>query len=271
MAKKPRVQKPKPEPKNFREALKRLTAKQRAFVVAYLSSPATRFNATQSAIDAGYSAKTAYSMGEENLRKPEIRRAIDFGLEEAGLSPAQAVARLEEHAKATLEDFITLRPVYSRPMVSMQLWEAKAYVDSQVESLQAAVDALLTASSPDKTDEARIRNDLARFKRYAEFFSQPRMAEGKPRPWFDDELVDVPWFEESRLEPELDFDKARRAGKLHLLRKLEWKQHGPSIELHPVQEAIVKLMHKQGQFTKKVDITSGGAPIKVLEIKDVDV
>lgn len=31
-------------------------------------------NATQAAIRAGYSEKTAYSIGDENLKKPEIKK-----------------------------------------------------------------------------------------------------------------------------------------------------------------------------------------------------
>jgi len=45
-----------------------LTPKQEAFVREYLID----LNATQAAIRAGYSAKTAYSVGHENLSKPEI-------------------------------------------------------------------------------------------------------------------------------------------------------------------------------------------------------
>jgi len=49
-----------------------LTDKQKRFVEEYLLD----LNATQAAIRAGYSAKTAGSIGEENLRKPEIAAAI---------------------------------------------------------------------------------------------------------------------------------------------------------------------------------------------------
>ena len=38
-------------------------------------------NATQAAIRAGYSPKTAYSIGEENLKKPELKAYIDEQLE----------------------------------------------------------------------------------------------------------------------------------------------------------------------------------------------
>lgn len=49
-----------------------LTPKQRRFVDEYLID----LNATQAAIRAKYSVKTAASIGEENLRKPEIAEAV---------------------------------------------------------------------------------------------------------------------------------------------------------------------------------------------------
>lgn len=49
-----------------------MTPKQQRFIEEYLVD----LNATQAAIRAGYSAKTAYSIGEENLKKPEIRDAL---------------------------------------------------------------------------------------------------------------------------------------------------------------------------------------------------
>lgn len=50
-----------------------LNPKQRAFCLQYLVD----FNATQSAIRAGYSKKTAYSIGWELLKKPEIQDFIN--------------------------------------------------------------------------------------------------------------------------------------------------------------------------------------------------
>lgn len=52
----------------------KLTAKQDAFVKAYLLNGG---NATQAAISAGYSEKTAKSIGQENLTKPDIKKAIE--------------------------------------------------------------------------------------------------------------------------------------------------------------------------------------------------
>lgn len=50
-----------------------LTARQKRFCDEYLVD----LNATQAAIRAGYSKKTAYSIGVENLKKPEIKKYIE--------------------------------------------------------------------------------------------------------------------------------------------------------------------------------------------------
>ena len=54
-------------------AEKKLTAKQQRFCDEYLID----LNATQAAIRAGYSKKTAYAIGQENLNKLEIKKQID--------------------------------------------------------------------------------------------------------------------------------------------------------------------------------------------------
>lgn len=51
----------------------KLTAKQERFIDEYLID----LNATQAAIRAGYSEKTAYAIGNENLKKPDIQNVIN--------------------------------------------------------------------------------------------------------------------------------------------------------------------------------------------------
>ena len=55
----------------------KLTDKQSAFVREYLIDK----NGTQAAIRAGYSKKTAGQIAEENLKKPEIKAAVQKGME----------------------------------------------------------------------------------------------------------------------------------------------------------------------------------------------
>lgn len=81
---------------------KGLTNKQQAFVAHYLRD----FNATQAAIRAGYSARTASAIGSENLRKPLISRAIQDHLDGLKVGADEVLYRLGEHARGTMEDFI---------------------------------------------------------------------------------------------------------------------------------------------------------------------
>jgi len=58
--------------------LAKLTLKQKRFADEYIISG----NATQAAIEAGYSKKTAGQIGEQNLKKLEIKKYIDKRLKE---------------------------------------------------------------------------------------------------------------------------------------------------------------------------------------------
>ena len=81
----------------------RLTDKQAAFVREYVAD----HNATQAAIRAGYSQSTAYSIGWENLRKPEIAEAIteyESALaDEIGITKQWILERLREVAERCLQ------------------------------------------------------------------------------------------------------------------------------------------------------------------------
>lgn len=56
----------------------KLTAKQRKFIDSYVECG----NATQAALDAGYAKKAAYQSGAENLKKPQIKTAIEKRMKE---------------------------------------------------------------------------------------------------------------------------------------------------------------------------------------------
>ena len=88
-----------------------LTAKQEIFCIKYFE---TR-NATQSALFAKYSPKTAYIIGHENLRKPKIiSRLNELKAQAKEITPAGAIASVEERkeilseiSRGRLADFIT--------------------------------------------------------------------------------------------------------------------------------------------------------------------
>lgn len=83
----------------------KLTGKQEMFCQEYIID----FNATQAAIRAGYSEKTAYSIGQENLNKPEIQARIaelkKVRMEKLGITQERV---LQEYARIAFLDISKL-------------------------------------------------------------------------------------------------------------------------------------------------------------------
>lgn len=109
-----------------------LTAKQRMFVAEYLID----LNATQAAIRAGYSVKTARQMGEENLSKPDIQGAIQKAMEErAKRTQITQDAVLEKLWKICSDDiknylsFKTVKTVVERDDDGKPIIDYKTVVD----------------------------------------------------------------------------------------------------------------------------------------------
>lgn len=78
--------------------IKDVTTKQKRFADEYLIDS----NATQAAIRAGYSKKTAYSIGVENLSKPEIRAYIDERLSEISSANIASATEVMEYLTSVL-------------------------------------------------------------------------------------------------------------------------------------------------------------------------
>lgn len=84
----------------------KLTAKQKRFVEEYLID----LNATQAAIRAGYSAKTAKDIGCENLAKPNIQEVLSQKMAErskrTGISQDRIVLELARIAFMKMTDIV---------------------------------------------------------------------------------------------------------------------------------------------------------------------
>lgn len=79
-----------------------LSTKQIAFIDHYL----THWNATKAATDAGYSARSARSIGSENLTKPDIQAAIAERLAELKMRADEVLVRLAGHARGSMAPFL---------------------------------------------------------------------------------------------------------------------------------------------------------------------
>lgn len=86
-----------------------LTRRQRAFVEEYLVD----LNGAQAAIRAGYSARTARQIAEENLSKPDIAAEIETAIrarsERTGITADQVLERWWAIANADVNDIIQFR------------------------------------------------------------------------------------------------------------------------------------------------------------------
>ena len=81
----------------------KINEKQQAFCREYLKD----YNATQAAIRAGYSKKTAYSIGPENLNKPVIRAYLKELLDQIKTNDLLTAERyIEELNKFTFVDIM---------------------------------------------------------------------------------------------------------------------------------------------------------------------
>lgn len=83
-------------------AERKLTARQKKFIAEYVQC----LNASEAARRAGYSEKTAYSIGSENLRKPEIYNEVQRLFKEHAMSPEEIVGRLAAQARGDVGDFL---------------------------------------------------------------------------------------------------------------------------------------------------------------------
>ncbi len=101
-----------------------LTPKQQRFVEEYLID----LNATQAAIRAGYSEKTAYSIGQRLLKHVEVQAAIAAAQEErskkTGIDAEWLLKRLGNEVEADLADLYAddgnLKPVHEWPLIWRQ-------------------------------------------------------------------------------------------------------------------------------------------------------
>lgn len=101
-----------------------MNAKQARFVEEYLLD----LNATQAAIRAGYSAKTAYSQAERLLRNVEVQKAVleakTARSEKTGVDATWLLDRLATESTADIADLYSedgnVKPVHQWPLIWRQ-------------------------------------------------------------------------------------------------------------------------------------------------------
>ncbi|PXY84358.1 terminase small subunit [Lactobacillus melliventris] len=97
----------------------KLTVKQQKFCDEYIRSG----NATEAALKAGYRSRTAYSIGNENLKKPELKKYIEEKIKEIESAKLATAQETLEYLTSVMrgeqtETVVTAKGIYKNVEVS---------------------------------------------------------------------------------------------------------------------------------------------------------
>lgn len=225
-----------------------LTPKQRLFVAEYLKD----LNATQAALRAGYSPRTAFRIGAENLQKPATRLAID-----------SAIALRVERVEVTTDD------------VLRELWRiAKADPGEIIEHRRVCCRFCWglgfkyqrTANERQRDHREHERRELAKLvgensEAVEEFDEQGGVGfDARKEPNLDcpecfGEGISEVFVKDTRL-----LSPAARA----LYAGVKTTKDGIEIKLHPKDKALELVGRHIGMFPSKVELTGkDGGPVEV--------
>ena len=199
------------------------------------------WNCTQAAIRAGYSEKTAYAIGWENLRKPEIKSAIDSRLTELSLSAGQTTKLISEIAETRMNEFMRVStvPVRQRKeayanVVAQNLRDEIALVEGQVARVK-------------KKDAGPLRRMLSKMRVQLVEMELEVQRHGKLAVVY----VDGPLVLQQVVELDLvALAQAKQGGRIKSWTPTE---HGIKVELYDAAAALRDLGRVHGIFEKDND------------------
>lgn len=217
-----------------------LTAKQQRFVQEYLID----LNATQAAIRAGYSERTARKIGQENLTKPDIQAAIQEAqnqrAERTEISADMVLQRWWDIATADPNELIHLRRLncrYCHGIDHQYQWKDE---DEFQRSIQSAIASAQAESIKQGKDVAPVMPDDAGG------YGFDRLADPHP---------DCP---NCRGEGHADLhieDTLKLKGKARLLYAgIKPTAAGIEIKMHDQDKALENVARHLGMFKDKLEV-----------------
>lgn len=226
---------------------KKLTAKEKRFCEEYMID----FNATQAAIRAGYSEKTARQIGYENLTKPYIRDFINQKLREKSLKAEETAKLITDIAKSSLNDFFTIRQVEHTPRVIKTLKELIKILREEIKFADEYAAQAQLNEDETKHHEAQQkyrRRDILRYQ--LELKRNPNATR-----IVDGETVFID-------HAELDMVKLVKAKESGRIKSVSHTQFGIKVEMYAADAALIAMARMHGLFIDKTEITGkGGEPL----------
>jgi phage terminase small subunit len=213
-----------------------MTDKQKRFCEEYLRD----FNLTQAAIRAGYSKDTAYAIGWENLRKPEIKAAIDERLKDLTLSSEGTLKSISDIARASLNDYFVVREVVRTPRVEKPLKEIIKEIEDTIEDEDKFIKKA-KITNPDEIEAHKKNQEQRRrqiIKLQIELERNPgatQFVDGKS------ELVKI---------AELDVVKLVNDKEAGRIKSVKHSEYGLNVEMYSADTALRDLAKIHGLYEK---------------------
>ncbi|KAA9333390.1 terminase small subunit [Hymenobacter busanensis] len=212
------------------------TTKQQRFVEEYCVDG----NATQAAKRAGYSPSTAYSIGSENLKKPEIKAAIAERLASLALGPAEVTKMTSEIAQSRLNDYMVIREVQGYEQVEQYVTVLISHARNEIKHLEAFIGRNKLTKESRKPFDEKI---AALYEKIAEY-------EFEVDKWGDDVTRLVPGRPVVRRVAELDLVALAEAKDGGRIKSFKHTKEGVVVETYAADAALDKLARMHGLYEK---------------------
>ncbi|TGE08765.1 terminase small subunit [Hymenobacter fodinae] len=234
-------------------------------------------NATQAAIRAGFSAKTARQMGSWLLTNIDIRNAVDERLKTLAMTADEAVKHIGDIAKTRLNDYLKVETRTRRPTIQQPLGEAidqleaelafeKKYTTRSLEVLQLQGDELKEYQAERNRVHKRLQLQIIRFE--CELSENPEATRDIDGPPEEYEAVQV------------DMVALAKTNDLGRIKAFSWTEFGPKVEMYPADAALRDILRMHGKYEKdneqsapkvmpEIKVYTGAPPLSNSE-KEVD-
>lgn len=224
----------------------KLTTKQRRFCEEYLKD----FNATQAAKRAGYAKGTAYSMGSENLRKPEIKSFLNDQLDNLSMEAGEISMRYTNIGRGNMSDYMVKKLVPYTPKIKAGLAEV---IERLREEFDFEDDYALRINLEDDELVAHMRSQEAKRRTIIRYEME---LERNPLAFriIAGETVMVE-------KAELDIVKIMEDKQRGVIKSYKSTMYGPQVDLYPADVALGQLAKIRGMMVEKVDLTSKGESV----------
>lgn len=225
-----------------------LTRKKREWLDLYFTMGR---NATAASRAMGYRAPEKH--GYRMSKNVQIGAAIAERLNSLQIRAEDVLYRISQRAEASGEDFLRFEVVERTRLVRRPVSEAIGQLEADLDDLlDLPRPSGVTASDDALAERTGIEKRLARLR---------RLQERDP-----DATAHVPVLETVEVG-RFDLAAMRDAGKLHLVKSVTKNADGSQkVELHDAAHADDVLAKHLGLLTDRVDVTSGGEPLKEIRV-----